>query len=222
MPEKPLIELGGKPIIVRTYEGVKNTFEHCYVATDAVEIARVCKEYDVPVLMTELAHDNGTTRCLEAYDKLEQEFDYIVNVQGDEAFIDGEILDPLLALLEEEKPEAATLMAPLPKYHSNSNVFVVPTVNNEALYFSRHAIPFDRDRKEVPQRYQHVGVYAYTPEALRTYCDMTPTPAEQVEKLEQLRWLEHGRRWKLAIAPRKPLSIDTPQDLTVAKGALKQ
>jgi 3-deoxy-manno-octulosonate cytidylyltransferase (CMP-KDO synthetase) len=169
--------------------------------------------------MTSEEHKNGTTRTLEAYKSLNEEFDYIINVQGDEAFISEEVLRPLLDLLEEKSPEAATIQAPLPRYHSNSNVFVVTDNAQNALYFSRSPIPAGRDTK--PTRYQHVGVYAFTPNALEKYCNLSPTPLEQMEMLEQLRWLEHGENWAVATAPSKPLSIDTPDDLERAASFLK-
>ena len=161
---------------------------------------------------------NGTTRTLEAFISLEIEVDYIINVQGDEAFISKEILQPLLDLLEEKQPEAATIQAPLTSQSSDSNVYVVTDEDRRALYFSRSPIPAARNGQ--PQRYQHVGVYAYKPEALKSYCTMSPTPLEQQEMLEQLRWLENGKSWAIATAPKKPLSIDTPEDLKAAEQLL--
>ena len=163
---------------------------------------------------------NGTTRTLEAFLSLDLEVDYIINVQGDEAFISKEILQPLLDLLEEKQPEAATIQAPLTAHSSNSNVYVVTDNDGRALYFSRSPIPAARNGE--PQRYQHVGVYAFKPEALKAYCAMSPTPLEQHEMLEQLRWLENGKSWAIATAPNKPLSIDTPEDLEAAEKILSK
>lgn len=220
LPKKPLRLLGSLPIIGHTYNGVKSLFEHVHVATDAEDIATACLALDIPCIMTSSEHKNGTTRTLEAYQSLGKDFDYIINVQGDEAFISEEVLRPLLDLLEEKSPEAATLRAPLPEYHSNSNVFVVTDSAQNALYFSRSPIPAGRDAK--PTRYQHVGVYAFTPKALKEYCSLSTTPLEQMEMLEQLRWLEHGKSWAVATAPSKPLSIDTPADLERAESFLKK
>jgi 3-deoxy-manno-octulosonate cytidylyltransferase (CMP-KDO synthetase) len=218
LPRKPLLLLGDKPLIARTYHEVRKVFTDVYVATDDSEIQTACEVLDIPCLLTSVDHSNGTTRCLEAYEKLQESFDYIVNVQGDEPFVDEEILQPLLNLLTQDRPDAATLKAPLPPYHSNSNVFVATTLKNEALYFSRSPIPFGRDSKA--DRFQHIGIYAYTPSALKLYCNLPPTPAEQAESLEQLRWLEHGYEWKVAEAPKKPLSIDTLEDYERAKKLL--
>ena len=220
LPGKPLRLLGGVPIIRRTYSGVKDLFEQVYVATDSEDILAECKSQKIPCIRTGSHHVNGTTRTLEAFMSLDLEVDYIINVQGDEAFISKEILQPLLDLLEEKQPEAATIQAPLPTHSSNSNVYVVTDNEDQALYFSRSPIPAARNGE--PQRYQHVGVYAFKPEALKAYCAMSPTPLEQHEMLEQLRWLENGKSWAIATAPNKPLSIDTPEDLEAAEKMLSQ
>ena len=220
LPGKPLRLLGGVPIIRRTYSGVKDLFEQVYVATDSDDILAECESQKIPCIRTGSHHLNGTTRTLEAFMSLDLEVDYIINVQGDEAFISKEILQPLLDLLEEKQPEAATLQAPLPAHSSNSNVYVVTDNDDRALYFSRSPIPAARNGE--PQRYQHVGIYAFKPEALKAYCSMSPTPLEQHEMLEQLRWLENGKSWAIATAPNKPLSIDTPEDLEAAEKMLPQ
>jgi 3-deoxy-manno-octulosonate cytidylyltransferase (CMP-KDO synthetase) len=220
LPGKPLRLLGGVPIILRTYSGVKDLFERVYVATDSDDILAECESQKIPCIRTGSHHVNGTTRTLEAFMSLDLEVDYIINVQGDEAFISKEILQPLLDLLEEKQPEAATIQAPLPAHSSNSNVYVVTDNHHRALYFSRSPIPAARNGE--PQRYQHVGVYAFKPEALKAYCAMSPTPLEQHEMLEQLRWLENGESWAIATAPNKPLSIDTPEDLEAAEKMLSK
>jgi 3-deoxy-manno-octulosonate cytidylyltransferase (CMP-KDO synthetase) len=220
LPGKPLRLLGGVPIIRRTYSGVTDLFEQVYVATDSDDILAECALQKIPCIRTGSHHVNGTTRTLEAFMSLDLEVDYIINVQGDEAFISKEILQPLLDLLEEKQPEAATIQAPLPAHSSNSNVYVVTDNHHRALYFSRSPIPAARNGD--PQRYQHVGVYAFKPEALKAYCAMSPTPLEQHEMLEQLRWLENGESWAIATAPNKPLSIDTPEDLEAAEKMLSK
>jgi 3-deoxy-manno-octulosonate cytidylyltransferase (CMP-KDO synthetase) len=220
LPGKPLRLLGGVPIILRTYSAVKDLFERVYVATDSDDILAECESQKIPCIRTGSHHVNGTTRTLEAFMSLDLEVDYIINVQGDEAFISKEILQPLLDLLEEKQPEAATIQAPLPAHSSNSNVYVVTDNHHRALYFSRSPIPAARNGE--PQRYQHVGVYAFKPEALKAYCAMSPTPLEQHEMLEQLRWLENGKSWAIATAPNKPLSIDTPDDLEAAEKMLSK
>lgn len=220
LPGKPLRLLGGVPIILRTYSGVKDLFERVYVATDSDDILAECESQKIPSIRTGSHHVNGTTRTLEAFLSLDLEVDYIINVQGDEAFISKEILQPLLDLLEEKQPEAATIQAPLTAHSSNSNVYLVTDNYGRALYFSRSPIPVARNGE--PQRYQHVGVYAFKPEALKAYCAMSPTPLEQHEMLEQLRWLENGKSWAIATAPNKPLSIDTPEDLEAAEKMLSK
>ena len=219
LPRKPLLMLAGKPLIAHTYGRVSKSFSDVLVATDSTEIGLACKSLDIPYVITSPKHENGTLRTLEAYQLLGKQYDYIINVQGDEAFITDDVLAPLTRLLEKEQPMAATLKAPIPNYDSNSNVFVTTNLNNQALYFSRNPIPNSREGQA--KRFQHVGVYAFTPEALKTYCALTPTPLEQTEMLEQLRWMEHGYTWSVATAPSKPLSIDTPEDFERAKSFIK-
>lgn len=221
LPGKPLIPIDGIPLIQRAFNGVNAIFEHVVVATDSEEILHFCKEQNIPALLTANSHINGTTRTLEAYELFGKAFDYVINVQGDEAFIGEDQLLPLCELLQNKAPDAATLMAPVPSYDSTSNVFVSTDLNQRALLFSRSPIPFNHTGIDI-QRFQHIGVYAYRPEALKRYCSLSPTPLEQAESLEQLRWMEHGYDWHVATVKSKPLSIDTPKDLELAESLLKQ
>ncbi|MEC8458918.1 MAG: 3-deoxy-manno-octulosonate cytidylyltransferase [Bacteroidota bacterium] len=218
LPNKPLKILGDLPLIAHTYNGVKNITPNVYVATDSSQIHSVCKALNIPCIKTSKEHLNGTTRTLEAYQLIKEDYDYIINVQGDEVFISEEVLNPLIRLLETAQPQAATLRAPITDYTSKSNVYVISNNQNEAIYFSRSPIPSSFDERI--QRFQHIGVYAYTPKTLREYCNLSPTPLEKAESLEQLRWIENGNTWTIATAPVKPLSIDTPEDLESAKALL--
>lgn len=218
LPNKPLKILGDLPLIAHTYNGVKNITPHVYVATDSNQIHSVCKALNIPCIKTTKEHLNGTSRTLEAYQLIKEDYDYIINVQGDEVFISEEVLNPLIHLLETAQPQAATLRAPITECTSKSNVYVISNNQNEAIYFSRSPIPSSLDERI--QRFQHIGVYAYTPETLREYCNLSPTPLEKAESLEQLRWIENGNTWTIATAPVKPLSIDTPEDLESAKALL--
>lgn len=220
LPGKPLIKLGGIPIIERTYMGVKSMFANVVVATDSDEIISHCLEKRIPAIKTGAHHTNGTTRMLEAYQKLGTEYKYVINVQGDEPFINENVLAPLCELLIQSKPVAATLKAPVSPNDTGSNVFVVTDLFDRALYFSRSTIPAEHHSST--ERFQHVGVYAFQPHALHTYCSLTPTPLEQAESLEQLRWMEHGYVWKVAYANHKPLSIDTAEDLALAESMIKE
>lgn len=220
LPGKPLIKIAGVPIIERTYNGVKTLFENVVVATDSDEIIAHCTTKSIPVIKTSASHTNGTTRTLEAYKKLGGEYKYIINVQGDEPFINNEVLAPLCELLLQNEPVAATIKAPVSAEDTGSNVYVVTDQFDRALYFSRAPIPVEHSSSS--ERYQHVGVYAFQPHALHTYCRLLPTPLEQAESLEQLRWMEHGYGWKVAHASHKPLSIDTPEDLAAAESIFKE
>jgi len=221
LPGKPLLPIGGTPLIERTFKNVSRIFSNVVVATDAKEIAAFCDTQNIPVVLTQQEHLNGTTRMLEAYNLLDTSAEYVINVQGDEAFIGEEQLLPLCELLQNKSPEAATLMAPIPSYDSDSNVYVTTDLNQRALLFSRSPIPFHQTSRPA-QRFQHIGVYAYKPEALKRYCGLAPTPLEMSESLEQLRWMEHGFDWYVATAASKPLSIDTPKDVELAESLLKQ
>ena len=218
LPNKPLKMLGDLPLIAHTFNGVKNVIHDVYVATDSDQVHSICESLKIPCIKTTKDHLNGTTRTLEAYELIKDEFDYIINVQGDEVFISEEVLSPLIQLLETTQPQAATLRAPITDHTSSSNVYVVSNCQNEAIFFSRNPIPSSRDGSI--QRFQHIGVYAYTPKALHQYCNLSPTPLEKAESLEQLRWIENGNAWAIATAPVKPLSIDTPEDLESAKALL--
>ena len=214
LPNKPLALLGGQPLIQRTYDAVAHLFDEVLVATDATEIAAVCGSLNIPCVMTK-THPNGTSRCAEAAQHLQETPDYIINIQGDEPFLTNAHIQPLIALLNTAKPEAATVAAPALNT-SDSNVYVAMDGAQRALYFSRLPIPAERDANGQAKRFQHLGIYAFTPEALNTYIALAPTELEQWEKLEQLRWMYHGHQWYVAIAPDKPLSIDTPEDLKEA------
>ncbi|CAI8453752.1 MAG: 3-deoxy-manno-octulosonate cytidylyltransferase [Cryomorphaceae bacterium] len=221
LPGKPLKEIGGVPLIHRTYDQVASLFTHVVIATDSEDILTYCKAHKLPVVQTGSHHINGTTRMLEAYQHIGKSFEYVINVQGDEPFISETQLGPLCTLLQEHLPEAATLMAPVSTEDSTSNVYVTTDLQQRALLFSRSPIPANHHSTSL-QRFQHIGVYAYRPEALERYCALSPTPLEQAESLEQLRWMEHGFHWHVATAQSKPLSIDTPQDLALAESLLQQ
>ena len=221
-PGKPLIDIQGKSMIQRVYEQAKKAHKlnDVVVATDDESIYSHVKAFGGNVLMTLPNHPSGTDRCYEVLKKIDKEFSYVINIQGDEPFIDPSQID-LLAQLCDGKTELATLMIPVDSYDVLFDTGEVKiTMNNqqEALYFSREVIPHIKgvDKKEWHkhfQYYRHVGMYAYRADILKQITRLMPSDLEKAESLEQLRWLEHGFKIKLAVTDFDSHCIDTPEDV---------
>ena len=223
-PGKPLAMIQGKSMIQRVYEQAAKAknLSRVVVATDDQRIASHVAAFGGEVAMTSSNHLNGTSRCLEVMENMAfQSVEAVINIQGDEPFINPGQIDQLAALFSDQQTDIAT-MATLIKngdelFDANT-VKVVTGQNGFALYFSRQAIPFNRDfnaKQWVEQNsyLKHVGIYGYRVEVLRQITALSPTPLELSEKLEQLRWLEHGFKIKVKITDFESLSIDTPDDL---------
>ena len=228
-PGKPLADIGGKPMIQRVYEQSKKAFEYVYVATDDDRIFDCVKSFDGKAVMTSENHQSGTDRCYEALLNVEAElgivFDIVVNVQGDEPFIAPEQLLDLVGCFDDSSTEIATLIKRFDKEESVFNPNspkVVINKNGDAMYFSRSAIPFDRDssenfRKDEFPYYKHIGLYAYRRETLIRITKLEQSYLEKMEKLEQLRWLEEGIKIKTAKTTHNTFAVDTPEDLETLK-----
>ena len=231
-PAKPLALLGGKPIIQRVYERVSQAFEHVCVATDDDRIYEAVKSFGGQVVMTSTSHRSGTDRCYEAYGKLGIEADVVVNVQGDEPFIDLSQLEEIKHCFDDATTQIATLVkpfaadAPFEAIANPNSPKVVVSNDDYALYFSRSVIPYLRG---IPQeewvakhRYlKHIGLYAYRTEVLKDITSMPQGELEQCESLEQLRWLQAGLRIKVGYTDVETIGIDTPEDLQRAENFLK-
>ena len=207
-PGKPLAMIGGKTMIQRTYEQVlKSSLDAVVVATDDQRIFDEVQGFGGQVVMTRSDHKSGTDRCREALDLLGGDYDAVVNVQGDEPFIDPKEIDQVAELIRRDDTCLATLAKKItgPSKLDNPNVVkVVFDKNGNALYFSR--LPIDS--------YQHIGIYAYKAETLRKIAAMPLGRLEQAERLEQLRWLENGLHIRVAVTEcGESIAIDTPQDL---------
>lgn len=221
-PAKLMQDLCGKPVIVRTYEAVVRTelFTEVYVVTDDDRIQKAVQEAGGKVIRSQKEHNSGSDRLAEAAAHLNA--DLIVNVQGDEPFTAKENLENLIRIFEEDKQEkidVASLMEIItdPETIANpNNVKVVVNKYNEALYFSRSVIPFQRAAVGVPY-YKHIGIYAYRKTALQQFTLLPPSPLEETEKLEQLRYLENGFKIRLAVTNIPTIGIDTPNDLQEAR-----
>ena len=202
-PGKLLKDLGGKPVLVRTYEAVLRSglFDEVYVVTDDDRIETCIAAIGGKVLRSKEAHDTGSDRLAEAIAHIQT--DVAINVQGDEPFIDRDSLAQLIQLFEaDEKKEIdlASLMVKIEEEERITNPNVVKVITDKqgfALYFSRAPIPYPRDKEVNTPYYQHIGVYAFRRQALLDFRELSIAPLEASEKIEAIRFLEYGRRLKM-------------------------
>lgn len=222
---KPLVDICGKSMIQHVYERAVDALDDLYVATDDQRISSAVENFRGKAVMTSIQHENGTSRCLEAYEIItrdkEKHFDVIINIQGDEPLLDPRQIEALKDCFTDEYIMMATLVTPVKDpgdFENESEVFVTFDKNKNALYFSRSVIPY---LKGVPRKnwtgnhtfYKHVGMYAYRPEALEIFTSMDPSSLELAEGLEQNRWLENGHAIKIGLTDRTSMCVDTPDDL---------
>lgn len=226
LPQKPLADLAGKPLIVRVYENLKPlraSGAEVIVAIDSHLTAKTCEQYGVPHRMTSTAHISGTDRCAEAAAAFSDR-QFVLNVQGDEPFLDCDDLRRLMTTMAVEKTRMSTLgflASDILEYGDPNIVKIAVNDRQEAIYFSRASIPFDRDAArtglKTRNHIQHIGVYAFTQESLREFCSLAPSSLEQIEKLEQLRAINAGWKIRIVQANKKSIGIDTPKDLENAQ-----
>lgn len=222
-PGKPLANLAGNPIIQRVYEAVQGLNLPIIIATDNEIIEREVKKFGATCVLTSEAHQSGSDRIAEVIK--EKDYDLIINVQGDEPFIQIEPIKELIRAFEDQSISVASLMHKLDsptEIINPNNVKVVCGRNNQALYFSRSAIPFNRDNNPEVNYFKHVGVYAYTKKALLEFVELPMGKLEQIEKLEQLRFLEYGYKIKMVETNYRGIGIDTPADLVEAEEYLRK
>jgi len=228
-PGKPLSMIGDKPMIQHVYENCRKALGHIYVATDDERIYDTVRSFGGKVVMTSKNHSNGTERCAEAAMKISAEenenFDVIINIQGDEPFLDVNQIHDLLKSFESRDTQIATLIQ---KIDGNDvlfdimNVKVAVNSNFEAIYFSRSPIPFLRnvdknDWLKTHSYYKHIGIYGFRPGVLLEIVRLMPSPLEKAESLEQLRWIENGYKIKCEVTDAtETISVDTPKDLEKA------
>lgn len=231
-PAKPLALLGGKTVIQRVYEQVAGVLDDAYVATDDERIEAAVKAFGGKVVMTSVHHKSGTDRCYEACTKVGEGFDVVVNIQGDEPFIQPSQLETVKACFDDPSTQIATLVKPFAAdngFEALENVNspkVVLNKNMNALYFSRSIIPYQRnaEKREWLKNhtyYKHIGLYAYRVEVLKEITSLPQSSLELAESLEQLRWLENGYTIKAGITEVETIGIDTPQDLEHAERFLQ-
>ena len=231
-PAKPLALLGGKPVIQRVYEQVVKVLDEAVVATDDERIYQADKSFGGKVVMTSVNHKSGTDRCYEAYTLAGNGCDVVINIQGDEPFIQSSQLESIKECFNDSATEIATLVKPFTAddvYESLENVNspkVVVNKNMQAMYFSRSIIPYQRNKDKSEwlkghTYYKHIGLYAYKANILKEITELPQSSLEVAESLEQLRWLENGYTIKVGISDVETIGIDTPEDLARAEEFLK-
>ena len=227
-PAKPLALLGGKPVIQRVYEQVTGVISSAVVATDDERIADAVKAFGGKVVMTSPNHKSGTDRCWEAYQKLGEEYDVVINVQGDEPFIAHSQLKAIMECFNDENTDIATLVKPfsesdgLAALENPNSPKVVLDSESRAIYFSRSVIPYLRgvEREQWLSShtfYKHIGMYAFRSDVLGKITSLPQSTLELAESLEQLRWLENGYKIGVGISDVETVGIDTPEDLQRAE-----
>lgn len=226
-PGKPLADMAGKPMIQRVYEQVKLALDEVWVATDDTRILEAVEAFSGNAVMTSASHKSGTDRCKEAYQKINKDFDVIINIQGDEPFIQPEQINAIKDCFDTPNIELATLVKPFKKedgfeaLFNNNSPKVVINNNNEAIYFSRSIIPYIRDVHHTEWLdkhtfYKHIGMYAYRVDILNKITELPQSSLELAESLEQLRWIENGYKIKVGYTNVETIGIDTPDDMEKA------
>ncbi len=221
-PGKPLTEINGKTMIRRVYEqAIKaESLDHVVVATDDERIANEIKSFGGAVIFTQPHHQSGTDRCAEVA-TLIPGYDVAINIQGDEPYIDPRQIDLLVSCFTDSQVQLATLIKEI---HTEEELFntnipkVVINVKAEAIYFSRHPVPYLRNAERPDwmhshQFYKHIGIYGYTMPTLLEITKLGPSSLEKAESLEQLRWIENGYTIQTKITAIETIAIDTPEDL---------
>lgn len=222
-PGKPLIDINGKSMIQRVFEQAQQSghLTDVIVATDDKRIFDHVNNFDGKVIMTSASHESGTDRCEEVVNKMEEHFDVVINIQGDEPFIDPNQINQLCQCFDDEKTDIATLIK---KINNAEELFnpnkpkVVIDDNNFALIFSRNTVPHIKGVEEKEwlnhhTYFKHIGIYGYRAPILKKIAALPMSDLEKAEGLEQLRWLENGLNIKVAVTTFEAISIDTPEDL---------
>src|ERR1022692_3045942 len=223
LSRKVLRVIAGRPMVEWVWRAAmaSGLMDPVVVATDSEEVASVCRELEIPFLLTSTDCPSGSDRVREVARQIDA--DIYVNIQGDEPTLTADFFPPLLELFERQEVEVSTLAVRCaPAEFSNPNaVKVVTALDGRALYFSRATIPFDRDRSGFTGYRKHLGIYAYRKAALERFAALPPSPLEKLERLEQLRLLENGIAIYVADAPRDTIGVDTEEDLVRAEAVLK-
>lgn len=230
LPRKPLLNICGHPMVAWVYGRARaaDGLSDLLVATDSDEIVEWCRSLRIPAMITSPSHRSGTDRILEVmamHRRIGERADIYVNIQGDEPAIEAEHIRLLLQVFDDDpKTEVSTLkVAMSPQDAADPNkVKVVADCSGRALYFSRSPIPSNRDAQENVAYYKHLGLYAYSASALEKFRSLRPSPLEQAEKLEQLRFLENGIGITVLETRKDTIGVDTEDDLRAVEDYFKQ
>lgn len=223
-PAKPLADMAGKPMIQRVYEQVQKVVSEVWVATDDKRIESVVTSFGGKAIMTSPDLQSGTDRIYAAYKNIDSDADVIINIQGDEPFVQPSQIEAVMRCFDTDDVQIATLVKPFRKEDGFDVLFnpnspkVVINKDNEAIYFSRSIIPYIRDvhhTKWLDKHtfYKHIGIYAYRADILKQITSLPQSSLEKAESLEQLRWIENGYRIKVGYTDTETIGIDTPEDL---------
>ncbi|GMN11855.1 3-deoxy-manno-octulosonate cytidylyltransferase [Croceitalea sp. MTPC9] len=226
-PAKLMQDLEGKPVILRTYEATVSTklFDEVYVVTDSEIIYNLIEDTGGKAIMSKQKHESGSDRIAEAV--VNMNVDIVINVQGDEPFIDKKSLEKTIEVFKADTKaeiDLASLMTPITDWEEISNpntVKVIVDNRNFALYFSRSPIPYPRDKEVATTYYKHKGIYAFRKRALVDFQRLSMLELEATEKIEAIRFLEYGKKIKMVETDITGIEIDTPEDLERAKKAWK-
>jgi len=223
MARKVLRPIAGRPMVEWVWRAASASgfMDPVVVATDAEEVAEVCRARSIPVVMTSPACPSGSDRVREVSRQIDAEI--YVNIQGDEPTLTADFFPPLLDLFARPEVEVTTLSVRCPpeEFTNPNAVKVVTALDGRALYFSRATIPFDRDQVGFTGFRKHLGIYAYRKAALERFAALPPSPLELTERLEQLRLLENGIALYVAEAPADTIGVDTEADLARAEAVLR-
>jgi 3-deoxy-manno-octulosonate cytidylyltransferase (CMP-KDO synthetase) len=223
---KPLIDIGGKSMIQRVYEQCLKCDElnDVIVATDDQRIFDHVLYFGGKVMLTSTDHQSGTDRCAEVVGNTDKVYHAVINIQGDEPFINPDQISKVIRCFEDESVQIATLFKKISREQDAqfpNTVKVVMNNKNNALYFSRSVIPYRRNQGAEISYNKHIGLYGYRTETLLQITQLKPSMLEQAESLEQLRWLENGFTIRMCETQLETLSIDTPDDLKLVENYLK-
>jgi len=233
-PGKPLAQLDGRTMVEWVYRRASKAFDTVAVATDDDRIATEVRRFGGRAVMTSPEHRSGTDRCAEALALIQAETgieaDVVVNVQGDEPFVDPALLTRLAACFNDKNTEIATLVKPINTIAdllNPNNVKAVITEAGRAIYFSRSPIPYIRGYAQEEwlkhhSFYWHLGLYAYRADILSRLTQLPPSTLEMVESLEQNRWLENDYYIRVIQTQDEGIAIDTPEDLEIAKKMIQK
>lgn len=226
-PGKPLADMVGKTMIQRVYEQTRLVLDDVWIATDDERIANEVSRFGGNSVLTSTNHKSGTDRCNEAFQIINKPFDVIINIQGDEPFIQPQQIEELKKCFVSKEVQLATLVKPFKKEDGFDVLFnpnspkVVLNKYNEAIYFSRSVIPYIRDAHHSEWLnkhtfYKHIGMYAYRADVLKEITQLEQSTLELAESLEQLRWIENGYKIKVGFTDIETIGIDTPEDMEKA------